>query len=98
MKLKLWIENLFKAQFYLRSLTHFLSGSSRQSIPVCLNSIKSYMPLLSARFAAVCFCFGLFLAIPVLVFGQTNYYAATGTEYPIIGSLPGDQIYPDIVL
>ena len=25
---------------------------------------------------------------------QTNYYTANGTEYPVIGSLPGDQMFP----
>ncbi len=53
------------------------------------------MSLSSARRAAICFCWGLFLVIPAAVFGQTNYYAANGTEYPVIGSLPGDQVFPD---
>ena len=26
---------------------------------------------------------------------QTNYYANNGTEYAIVGSLPGDQVFPD---
>ncbi len=30
--------------------------------------------------------------------GQTNYYAANGTEYPMVGSLPGDQMFPDVAL
>ena len=29
---------------------------------------------------------------------QTNYYAANGTEYPIIGSLLGDQVFPDVAI
>ena len=59
------------------------------------------MPLPLARRAvaiSICFCWGLFLAIPAAVFGQTNYYAAYGTEYPIIGSLPGDQVFPDVAV
>ena len=56
------------------------------------------MPLPSARRVAICFCWVLFLAIPAAVFGQTNYYAAEGTQYPIVGSLPGDQVYPDVAL
>lgn len=58
------------------------------------------MPLPSARCrAAICFCLGLFLAIPAAVIGQTtNYYAATGTEYAIAGSLPGDQVFPDVAV
>jgi len=56
------------------------------------------MPLPSARCAVVRFCWGLFLAIPAAAFAQTNYYAAEGTQYAIIGSLPGDQMYPDAAL
>ncbi|HEX3857367.1 MAG TPA: hypothetical protein VHY30_08735 [Verrucomicrobiae bacterium] len=51
--------------------------------------------LLFARRAIFCFCWGLFLTVPAAVFGQTNYYSANGTEYPVIGSLPGDQVFPD---
>ena len=55
------------------------------------------MSLLSfTRQTAVCFCWGLVLTLPAAVFGQTNYYATNGTEYAIIGSLPGDQVWPDV--
>ena len=30
-----------------------------------------------------------------MVFGQANYYATNGTEYAVIGALPGDQVFPD---
>jgi hypothetical protein len=53
------------------------------------------MPLFPARVAAVCFCLGLFLMIPAAVFSQTNYYTTNGTEYAVVGSLPGDQVFPD---
>ena len=57
------------------------------------------MSLLSfTRKTAVCFCWALFLSIPAAVPGQTNYYAANGTEYAIIGSLPGDQVWPDVAV
>ena len=56
------------------------------------------MPLLFARRAAICFCWGLFLMIPAVVFAQTNYYATNGTEYKVVGSLPGDQVFPDVAL
>ena len=35
------------------------------------------------------------MLIPAAVFGQTNYYTTNGTEYAVIGSLPGDQVFPD---
>ena len=53
---------------------------------------------LSARRAAICFCWGLLLVLPAAVFAQTNYYTTNGTEYAIIGSLPGDQVLPDVAL
>ncbi len=57
------------------------------------------MSLLSfTRQTAVCFCWGLVLTLPAAVFGQTNYYATNGTEYAIIGSLPGDQVWPDVAV
>ena len=59
---------------------------------------KSFMSLLFARRVAICFCWGLFLVIPAAVFAQTNYYSANGTEYAVIGSLPGDQVFPDVAV
>jgi len=55
-----------------------------------------FMSLSFARKAAICFCWGLFLVIPAAVFGQTSYYTTNGTEYAIAGSLPGDQVWPDV--
>ena len=54
------------------------------------------MSLSFARKAAICFCWGSFLVIPAAVFGQTNYYGTNGMEYAIVGSLPGDQVWPDV--
>ncbi len=60
---------------------------------------KAFYVLLSfTRQTAVCFCWGLVLTLPAAVFGQTNYYATNGTEYAIIGSLPGDQVLPDVAV
>jgi len=53
---------------------------------------------LSVRRTAICFCWVLAVGIPVTVFAQTNYYTTNGTEYAIIGSLPGDQVFPDVAL
>jgi len=50
------------------------------------------------RKPAVCLFGGLVFALPAAVFGQTNYYATNGTEYAIIGSLPGDQVWPDVAV
>jgi hypothetical protein len=49
--------------------------------------------LLSAQRAVAC-C--LLLAVTTaLVHGQTNY-AAQGNEYPVIGTLPSDQVFPSV--
>ncbi len=53
------------------------------------------MFLLFTRRVAICCCWGLFLMVPAAVWGQTNYYSKNGTEYAIVGSMPGDQVFPD---
>ncbi len=75
-----------------------MSVNGGQDAQGCVHSTESHMPLPSVRRTALGFCWGLFLAIPALVSAQTNYYSSEGTEYPIIGSLPGDQLYPDAAL
>src|ERR1035438_7658530 len=67
-----------------------------QNARLRLHCCKSFMSFsLFVRRAAICFCWGLFLGIPAAGFAQTNYYTTNGTEYAIIGSLPGDQVFPD---
>jgi len=54
---------------------------------------------LFARRAAICFCWGLAVGIPAAGFAQiTNYYTTNGTEYAVVGSMPGDQVFPDVAL
>ncbi len=54
------------------------------------------MPLsLFARKALACWCVSL--ALPVVVLGQGNY-ATDGTQYPIAGVLPGEQVHPQLSL
>jgi hypothetical protein len=36
--------------------------------------------------------------MPFIVSAQTNYYSTNGTEYAVIGALPGDQMFPDVAL
>lgn len=98
MKLKSWTKNLIKLRLYQRLRLCFVTVNDRQVVPVSLGWPQSYMLLPSVRSAVIRFCLGLFLAIPAAVFAQTNYYGADGTQYPIIGSLPGDQFYPDVAL
>lgn len=57
------------------------------------------MSLLSfTRQPAGCLAWVLALALPAAVSGQTNYYATNGTEYAIVGSLPGDQVWANVAV
>jgi hypothetical protein len=93
MNLKSWILNLFATRPAVHARrAEDIFGQSRASH---LESCKPFMSLLSGRFVATCFCWGVLLGMPAAVFGQTNYYSTNGTEYAVIGSLPGDQVFPD---
>lgn len=50
------------------------------------------------RIAASSIGLGLFLVLSATVFAQTNYYGTNGIEYAIAGSLPGDNVFPDMAL
>ena len=43
-------------------------------------------------------CALLAQAVSVKAAAQTNYYTTNGTEYAVIGSLPGDQVFPDVAI
>jgi len=38
------------------------------------------------------------LAFPGSGFAQTNYYGTNGIEYSVLGSMPGDQMFPDVAV
>ena len=63
--------------------------------PVFLKSAEFFMSLLNMSRVARFFCWSLLVLLPAVVWGQTNYYSKNGTEYAVIGSLPGDQVMPD---
>src|SRR5438874_10848826 len=69
-----------------------------QSILMGLKYLELSMSSSSARKAAICFCWGILLALSPALMAQTNYYGAGGTEYAITGPVPGDQVWPDIAL
>jgi len=66
-----------------------------QSARMPLKFATPFMFLLFARRAAIGCCWSLLLMLPAVVGAQTNYYAKNGTEYAIVGSMPGDQVMPD---
>jgi hypothetical protein len=75
---------------------HFSKRIFGQNGPARLVSLVLPMSPSFARRAAINLCLGLFLALPAAVFGQTNYYTTNGTEYAVVGPLPGDQVWPDV--
>ena len=99
-RIKDWFATQWSLRLFLqRRRTHRGEVSFGQTAGLRLNFIESFMSsLLFARRAAICFCWGLALGFPAAVFAQTNYYTTNGTEYAIIGSLPGDQVFPDVAL
>ncbi|HXE41411.1 MAG TPA: hypothetical protein VN516_00195, partial [Candidatus Baltobacteraceae bacterium] len=54
------------------------------------------LPLSFGHRAAVWFCWSLFFALPSAIFAQTNYFGTNGTQYAIVGQMPGDQVWPDV--
>ena len=62
-------------------------------------NINSFMSLSKLAGVVAIFLGGMaLLAFPNRGFGQTNYYSAYGSEYAVVGSLPGDQMFPDVAL
>ncbi len=59
------------------------------------------MKLLSVRARSVAVCLAWALVGGMFVSAasaQTNYYSQNGTEYPVVASLLGDQVYPDAAI
>jgi hypothetical protein len=82
-----------------RRPAHFDERFFGQSVAAHLESFKPFMILSSfVRRAVACLCWGLALAVPAAAFAQTNHYTTNGTEYAIIGSLPGDQVFPCVAI
>ncbi len=50
------------------------------------------------RQVAFCLFTGLLFGAPAAAMAQTNYYAANGTEYAVVGSMFGDQVFPDVAV
>jgi hypothetical protein len=49
-------------------------------------------------FLALCLGWACLAAFATSASAQTNYYTTNGTEYAVIGSLPGDQVFPDVAI
>src|SRR5208283_4878091 len=104
MNLRSWIENVGAVgraapSFFQRRPARLDVGIFGQSMMPRLTFKEPCMSLsLSVRRLVLSLGWGLCLALPAAASAQTNYYARNGTEYPIVGSLPGDQVCPDAAL
>ena len=56
----------------------------------CLSFVSAGLPY--------AFVWMLALALVSQAPAQTNYYATNGTEYSVVGSLLGDQVFPDVAI
>jgi len=58
------------------------------------------MKLFSVRARTIAWCLTWALVLPLApdAMAQTNYYIPHGTEYPVVGSLLGDQMFPDVAI
>jgi hypothetical protein len=71
------------ARFFRQTRRHGLLWTHYMILPRSRNFLVSLvLALLSISFASA----------------QTNYYVTNGTEYAVIGSLPGDQVHPDAAI
>jgi hypothetical protein len=62
---------------------------------LCSEFMKT--PSVSARLMGAAIVLAMSMVVATRAPAQ-NYYTTNGTEYAIIGSLPGDQVYPDVAL
>jgi hypothetical protein len=63
-----------------------------------LSTRRFMLSVLRVRRVAVSFVWMLALALVSQAPAQTNYYATNGTEYSVVGSLLGDQVFPDVAI
>src|SRR6185312_3016745 len=96
--LKKWADDFCRnssyADFFARTFGQIIS----MGLEYAESSMSLSLPLLFARKITVRSCWIFLFALPSVVFSQTNYYGANGAEYPVIGQLAGDQVWPDVAI
>jgi len=100
MNLQSWFNDVAGAGIPAAARMNFFERFFRQISPDGVLSAH-IMKLLSdrAQSVAVCLVWAVVLGVTSTVSGQpTNYFSANGTEYPIVGSLIGDQVFPDAAI
>src|SRR5438105_274562 len=96
MALRLWKRCFFRAsrEFYPRK--NCVNPRKHRQTRAYLVKICNVMSLsLSARKMVLCWAMSMFS--PALIFSQ-NVYAPQAGQYPVVGSLQGDQVFPQISL
>jgi hypothetical protein len=91
MNLQSWIKRTARA--LNRAAAAGIFGQTRRGGLFSPTLVKSMF----IRASLVAVCAGFTLAAGV-VSAQTSYYTTNGTEYAVIGSLPGDQVFPDTAI
>ena len=94
MNLQCWNKNVAGAFGRAAAAT---AGIFRQTRRPALFSSRLIMTSPS-RLPLLAFCALCAMAFACAGFAQTNYYVTNGTEYAVIGSLPGDQVFPDAAI
>lgn len=95
MNLQSWFNNVAGAVNRAASVAGFL----RQIRRAGLSSASRMKPLPDrVRSVAAWMAGALVCTLASAAFAQTNYYTANGTEYSVVGSLPGDQVFPDVAI
>jgi hypothetical protein len=99
MNLQSWFNNVAYAGKPVVAGTDFFERFFRQICSYGLSSAH-IMKLLSVRASsvAVSLAWALVLGVFSSASAQTNYYGPEGTEYPVVGSLLGDQMFPDVAI
>ena len=73
------------------------AGFFRQSRRGGLCCSSFAMPA-AITFRILALCAGGLLASVASISAQTNYYGTNGAEFAVVGSLPGDQMFPDAAI
>lgn len=96
MNLQSWINKQAVGAGIRAAAAHFF----RQNRSTELHCSRRPMKSLSARVQKLTVCLGWVLTLVMVSSApaQVNYYTTNGTEYSVIGSLPGDQVNPDVAV
>ena len=90
MNLHSWINQM-------ASVMKHAAGIFRQTRRGGLFSSTLVMPT-TIRPSFIAACAGWLLTLSLAASAQTNYYGTNGTEYAVVGSLPGDQVFPSAAI